>query len=156
MPIGKRPLFNPLKQKLQLFKKLRPDTPQLTTMCCGQFIEKLHAAFGERNVDMPTIARVLLPHHEILHRETIHEAHGTVMPHLQAFGQIADRHVRPVAEPFDRQQRLMLPRRDADGCRGVLTESKELPECISKGRERLIFRFGNSPAHHSTIQMCRR
>lgn len=151
MTIGKRPLLHSLKQVLELFQKLGAYSPQFTAMRCGKFVEKLHAAFGEGNIDVPAITRVLLSHHEILYRETINQTDRAVVPHLQPFGQIADRHVRPLAEPFDRKQCLMLPRRDADGCGRVLTESKELPECVSKGRERLIFCFGNSPAHHSTI-----
>ncbi len=57
----------------------------------------------------------------------------------QPLGQIANRRPAPVGKTLDRQQRLMLPRRQAGGLGGRCAKREEPAQPVAEFGQRLVF-----------------
>ena len=77
-------------------------------------------------------------------REPIHQANGAVVLEMKLPGQLADLGVVASRKTLDRQQRLMLLRRQAGVARRFLAEREKAAERVAQHGERFVVRLGDA------------
>ena len=95
-------------------------------------LERFESERGEHDEDFACILLRGLPLHVPVGLQAIDQSSGTVVTHLQALREFADGHGVPAREAFDREQRLVLLRRQSLRGGGILTEPHELAQCIAE------------------------
>lgn len=110
-------------------------------MEAGKLLQDCFTTTGELNQNPAAILGRRSANDQFLRHQPVHQPNRTVVSQLQSFRQLAHRDAFALRKTLDRQQRLMLLRRDASGLRGCPAKMKELPERVSKRGERFILRF---------------
>ena len=78
---------------------------------------------------------------------------ASVVPDLQAFGQLADRNLLALREALDGQQCLVLLRGQSHLAGGGLAETQEPPQRIAELGQDLVFGFGcDLPMGHGALR----
>jgi hypothetical protein len=93
----------------------------------GKPLQQLHAMRRQPDIHgTPVTAR--FAGSQILIDQSVYQTYRAVVLDLKAFGQLANRDVIPPWKAFDRQERLVLLRRQANAGRGFLAEMQELAQ----------------------------
>lgn len=119
---------------------LRAEPAKLLMVRRGQPLDQLIPLWRQAQENLPPVIRRDLPHHRGSCNQLVHDAHRAVMPHLHLLRQIADGKFSVRGRCSDREQRLVLIRRQILGAQQVFAETEELANLISKRGERLEFR----------------
>ena len=80
----------------------------------------------------------------------VHQFHRAVVPDAETLREIVDRHAAVARKPLDRQQRLVLPRRQPGLARRRFAECQEPLQQMPEFRERLVVAPTQPPCHRRT------
>jgi len=97
-----------------------------------ELLKQFGSAFCQGYINFPPITVALLPDDQTLRLQTIDESDGAVVLDMEAFGQLAVRHMIATGKAFDCQKRLMLGWRESDGIGCLFAEFKKLPQRMAK------------------------
>ncbi len=84
-------------------------------MACAELAEPTPTQRGQPEPDDPLVVGVGRPPHQSGVLGPIDQPNGAVVPEQQGLRHVTDRGAAPVPVPTDREQELMLRRREADG-----------------------------------------
>ena len=88
------------------------NPPEFFAMGGRKFREHALSAFGQRNKDLSPVVGCTLSRDELLGDQPIHQTNRTVVPNLQFLREFPDRNSLSSGKTFDREQPLMLLRRE--------------------------------------------
>lgn len=110
----------------------------------GQLFQHFFAPHGQMDEHQASICGRVRTSHQFIMHQPVNQPHGAMVAQLQAFGQFTDGNLLTSREALDGEQRLMLLGREAGSARRLFAEVEELPEGVTKRRERFILRFGQA------------
>lgn len=120
---------------------LTRNSPQLRPVSGRKFFENAFADARQLKINLPVILRIARPDDEVFLREPISEAHGAVVPDLEALGQFTHGNKIPTREALDREQCLMLLRGKTRFFGSVFAKAKKLPQRIAELGQHFIIRL---------------
>ncbi len=110
----------------QKLGQLRSDAPQLGAVRGGEACQCASPFGGETNADLAAIVVGAHAFDQILGGQAIDQTYGAVRAHREFDRDLADRH-RLVLYPPEREESLMLLRRQAREARGLFAEPEKTP-----------------------------
>ena len=105
-------------------------------MSCGQHPQLCFAGIGEAHPHHSLIVLVRDPLDQTPFGRSVDELDGTVVSQHEVFGDIAD--ADRTAMTADREQQLVMRRRQTSRLRLILAPPEELPETVPKLEQRLV------------------
>ncbi len=120
-------------------------------MSCSQHPQLCFAGIGEAHPHHSLIVLVGDPLDQAPFGRSIDELDGTVVSQREVLGDIAD--ADRTAMAADREQQLVMRRRETSRLCSILTPSKELPESVPKLEQRLVLVIIEPPAHRGVAFM---
>lgn len=93
-------------------------------MRCRQAVDQRFTACGEPDENASLVGGGRFASHELSSNEAVNQSHGAVVPEVKTLREISNGNSLRVGEALNREQRLMLLRREA-GVVGCLTAEVE-------------------------------
>src|SRR5262245_10061443 len=110
--------------------QLGAEVAQLPQVHRGKPRNHAIAGAGEVEFDPTAVTRRARPSQQAPLHEPVDEAHCAVMTEVQASGEFADRCMGAAGKALERQERLMLLRREPGAARGLLAEVEKAPQFV--------------------------
>ena len=139
--------------------KARGQAGQLLQHDGSESPERLGAAGGELQPDDAVIVAILTAPDEPRVRGAVDELHCAVVAEEEVVGDVADRGTARITMAPDRQQQLVLCRRDALGLRSLFAPTQEPAETGAELEQALVFgvadpsRAGGGGARHEKYRI---
>jgi len=138
-----------VSELLQHRAQFGSDPAELLPVSRGKILQDLLPSGRERDEDLTPIGFGDFAEDEMLRLQAIDQADRAVMGHLETLCEFADGNAVPTGETFDREEGLMLLRRDPGRMSGVLAETQKLAQRKPERGQRLVLGFGElSGASH--------
>ena len=101
-------------------------------MALRKLAQHLLARLGQPHMHLAAIGLCALPLSEALRNQPVNQLYGAVMPKLKPFREVANACFTVSSAGLDSEHQLVLLRFDAGRPRGLLAESQEAPDRVSK------------------------
>jgi hypothetical protein len=97
----------------------------------------------ETHVHLSTVLRTWFANDQSLEPKPVDQANRAVVRNLQLLGEFSDGGRVSTRKSFDREECLILARRQSGGGRCNLAEMQELPEAVAESRQCFVLTLGH-------------